>query len=186
MKTIWKSRNIILAVLAVLMVFFYINKLRSENERLRAYLPHKLIGDKITYFDLVGTDAAEINAAAINETEDKISVIFLFFGSSCSSCSGMLPIFNRIGEMAAGYNLAVFGVMLDSIENTVAFFEEKTVHFNLYAPRDIKKIESSFHVWYQEPQTILYKNGEIVYLKLGQLDKADYLRISNIIKGEET
>ena len=185
MKFIWKNRNIILTVLAVLVVFFYIDKLRSENERLRAYLPHKLIGEKITYFDLVGTDAAEIDAAAINEREDKVSVIFLFFGSSCSSCSGMLPLWNRIGKMASGYNLLVFGVMLDSIGNTVAFSEEKTVHFNLYAPRDIEKIESAFHMKYQEPQTILYKNGEIVYLKLGRLDKADYLRISNIIKGEE-
>lgn len=186
MKTIWKSRNIILAVLVVLVVFLYITKLKSENARLRSYLPHKLIGDKITYFDLVGTDAAEIDAEAINDTKDKTLVIFLFFGSSCSSCSGMLPMWNRTAKMAAEHNLPVFGVMLDSIANTVAFSEEKTVKFNLYAPKDIKKMESTFQMKYQQPQTILYRGGEIVYLKLGQLDKADYLMISNIINGEET
>lgn len=185
MKTIWRNRNVILSILAVIIGIIYISNLRSENERLKAYLPHMLIGDKINYFDLVSTDAVEIDASVVNDKKDKISAIFLFFGSSCSSCSGMFPIWNRIGKLSGQSNLDVYGILLDSIENTIRFSEEMSVNFELYAPQDLKKIRSALKIKYEQPQTILYKNRQIIYLKLGQLDKEDFLHIQGLIKGEE-
>lgn len=182
MKNIWNNRNIILSVLAVIIGMIYITNLKSENERLRGYLPHKLIGDKISYFDLISTDAVEIDASTLNEKKDKISVIFIFFGSSCSSCNGMFPIWSRIGRLSG---LEVYGIMFDSIENAVQFSDEKSVNFKLYTPQDLEKFRSEFHITFEQPQTILYKNREIIDLKLGQLDKEDFFQIQRLVRGEE-
>ncbi len=180
-KKIWDYRNFILAILAILIVIFYINRLQTEIKILRANLPHKLIGEKIDYFDLLSTDAEEVTAAVLNTSRSGISALFIF-DRPCSKCSDMITIWNKINKFSKLGNFKAFGIVPDKIEKVVEFSEEGLAKFKLYAPRDLKKFLWMFSIRINLPQTILYKNGEIIYLKLGHLDGSDYLSISKLIK----
>lgn len=183
-KKIWQHGNFILAILAALLTMLYIMHLREEIVRIKAHLPHKLIGDGIQYFDLISTDAEEINASVLNGEKDVISGIFIF-DNPCSTCSGMIPFWNRISKLAGNYKLKTYGIVPDKIDKAVSLASEGIVNFDLYAPRDVKAFVNRFRMRFNTPQTILYKNGKVIYLKLGQFDAQSYFELANLIKGDK-
>lgn len=65
-----------MSIAAIILVFVYISKLKSENERMRAVLPHMPVGDNINYFDLISTDALEIDSTEFDG--NGIVAIFIF------------------------------------------------------------------------------------------------------------
>ena len=86
-------------IVAIIAALIYIAVLSSDYKRLRSSLPHLLIGDKISYFDLKGVDTGDISADILNESEPGISVVFIF-DRPCTACSKNILFWNKL--VAAG------------------------------------------------------------------------------------
>lgn len=76
----------------------------------------------------------------------------------------MIKIWNKISKYSKDYNLNTYGIVLDTIENVIQLAEEKSIHFNLFAPKDIKKFKEQFKTRFNLSQTILCKNGKVIYI----------------------
>lgn len=149
-------------------------------DRIKSSLPSLLKGDKISYFAIEGTDGMNLDRSVLDK--NKFSTI-LIFQRPCSPCNKNITIWNRLA-VSLRDKANIYGIVLDKIEETSRFAQAGLTKFKLYSPQNIETFIQSFNIQINLPQTILYEDGKIVYIKLGDLLPEDYFEIMKIIKGE--
>jgi len=158
---------------------FYIYILKEENTQLRESLPSLCTGDRIDYFMLTGTDGSAVDTRDIDTDDGKTFIIFIF-ESPCSSCNKSIPVWNKITS-EAGNNSRVFGIISEGREKAAEFSESGVAKFNLFTPLDRQDFLKRLNIRINLPQTIVYRNGKIIFIRLGELQLDDYLQIKKII-----
>jgi len=179
-----KNRTFILAIVALIVVALYIYKITNENIRLREAIPYLLIGEIIDYFDLKRADGVNVDSTYLNTTDDRLKVIFIF-ESPCSACNKNLTFWKRmVSQGKREKDIDVFGIIMGSSEELMNAANLNFANFDLYCPIDIEQFKKSLHLKINLPQTILYKNKQVIYIKLGMLLLSDFHEIKAKFKGD--
>jgi peroxiredoxin len=166
---------IVLALASLLIVSVFLNiKFFRENKYLKNSLPFLIVGEKISYFNLIGKDAKSINVDELNKA--RIALIFII-NESCFNCSGNLPLFNKMSRILKKDGVKVFGIIPDDPSKMFQFSENNKLDFKLYTPEEPDKFKRVLRLKAPTDQILLYYKRKVVLTFSGILDGKSYTGI---------
>lgn len=175
------SNAVILSLIAIVIIgAFIIVKQANNIKTLRSSMTNLFPGEKVDYFDLIGTDNEKRDAATL-KTND-VSLIYIF-EQPCTPCNNNITMWKKIAGILED-KIKVYGVILNEIDEVVNLSEALSLNFELYSPVDIKKFKKKFRVTPEVSQTILLMQDNVTYCKTGELETNDYFDIVGRIKGD--
>jgi hypothetical protein len=169
-----KTLSVTLVGLAIIILSGYtIFKLIRVNEQTRAKLPYLDIGEQIKYFDLIDEDSSRLDSTVINS--GRPAMIFIF-SRPCTPCQKNLGYWQKFKEILDG-QMDFYGIALADASSTFNFAKQAKLNLKLYAPGDLNKFIQVFRIKLNLPQTIIYAQKEVKYLKLGDLEADEAVQI---------
>lgn len=176
-KNILHGLLIIAGISLIFSVFFLIIQ-KHEIESLKYTQIFLAPGQKIRYFDLIGTDNRQINASHLNK--NRLNLIFLF-KQPCAPCNPNLSLWRRIAKILPE-KVNIYGIWLGRYSDMFELQQDLNLGFTLYSPIDIKRFKDEFKISYNYAQTILYMNNAVSMVRLGNLEGYDYTTLLRLIK----
>jgi hypothetical protein len=135
-------------------------------------------GEKIEYFNLMGTGQEEVTADDLNR--DKVALIFIF-KLPCAPCNHNLTLWRRMAKILRG-KVAIYGIWLGNHSEMFNFQENARLGFKIYAPLDINTFKRELRLNHNYAQTILYHNDRVEKIRLEKLDGNDYTTLLKCAK----
>ncbi|MCP4214785.1 MAG: redoxin domain-containing protein [bacterium] len=175
-----KSSIVLIALLvAALMVSGLFNiKLFKENQDLKKALPYLFKSESVEYFDLIDTSGANIT---LSDLESQNALV-LIFSQPCNICNKNIDLWNKIASLVKG-QCEVYGIIPGDAGYSTDI--EKKVKFKLYYPADRKQFSDVFRLRMNLPQTIIYSQNKVIYIKLGELTGTDFTEIVRALRNPE-
>jgi peroxiredoxin len=150
----------------------------KQKRMLENQLTSLAIGQSIDYFDVVNVKEEVMDASLINN--GRSSLIFIF-SRPCSPCNANIIFWNRMARICEG-KANVFGIVIDDLEQVSQLSENKKVGFDLYVPAKIETFINKNRIDSNQAQTVLYKDGEIDSIVVGELDGDSYTQLMRKLK----
>jgi len=168
---------IVFLFLIIVVTLFVVNHQFNQIERLKQGQICLIEGDKIDYFDLIGTDNQRIDSSALKEGHHLIFVM----EQPCIPCNHNLTLWRRMAKIAQD-EANIYGIWLGDPTEMFNFQDEGDLGFILYAPVDVEKVKEKLKLNLNYAQTILYSGNEVVFIRLGKLEGQNYTDILRYIK----
>jgi hypothetical protein len=174
-----KAVNYVLIMLAILILFgFTVFKLVRVNEQTKAKIPYLVTGERIEYFNLIGEDAAQIDASVFRS--DRPALIFIF-SRPCNPCQKNFKYWEKMKEIL-GDRVDFYGIILEGTALAFEFSKKANLNFKIYIPEDVDRFIQAMRIKLNLAQTILYTKNGVKYLKLGDLEGEESVNIINMAK----
>ncbi len=178
-----KRKHFILAViLALILVIVFLIFLTIKQNRqivkMKGALTHLLKGERIDYFDLVGTDNRRVDASLLNN--GKPHLIFIP-KQPCISCNTNQNFYKRLA-IAVNDEVEIYGIWLGSPQEMFDYQETAHPGFTYYSPVDMDKFKNQLRLQHNYAHSILYMNNNVDFIRLETLDGDDYTYILRTIK----
>jgi peroxiredoxin len=168
-----KKYVLYLGILSVIIISVYVIVMQArENRFLRENIPHLLPGEEISYFQLIGTDTEAINLNALSE---KLVFIYIF-KTPCSKCNENVMCWNKMAKILKD-KADFYGISLSGYADMLEISKSSGLNFSMYSPEDSEKFIRSWKLKFNIPQTIIYHNGKVLMVKLGNLNGKDYIKM---------
>ena len=171
----WFVALLISIILILSGIVFYLLK---KNTLLERQIPSLAIGQSIDYFDLINMKEEVIDSSSL--ISGNSSLIFIF-SRPCSPCNANITFWNRMAQVSQG-NVEVYGIVLDDLPHVSLLSRNKKVGFDLYVPANRERFVAKNRITSNRAQTILYHNGKIDSIIIGELDGDSYTRMMRTLK----
>ncbi len=169
---------ILCLLLTVAIVYLHLTGTDAAKKEFRQ--PVIAANSIVQYFELLGQNENMLDKSVLNTPA--LSVVFIF-ANPCPTCEHNVEFWKKIrGD--AGEQMKAYGVVLSPHRGLTDISDSKRLNFPLYRPLDTPKFKEAFEVALNTSQTVLIKNGRVVYGKGGILEPKDYFKIRKIIKEE--
>jgi hypothetical protein len=162
---------LILAVFVILMQ-------KRQISHLKRSLVTVTIGERIEYFDMIGTDNQQVDASVLNN--GKISMIVIF-KQRCASCNRNVTLWKRMATILKD-EVNIYGIWLGDHSEILDFQERAKLGFNLYSPLDEERLKEELRLNLNLAQTIVYMDNKVSMVRIGSLEGTDYTTILKRIK----
>ncbi len=174
-----KNQAYLILIVSLLLVFSgIIFNLARQNKILKSQLTSLALGQSIDYFDLVDMNETVIDKSVLNR--EKGSLIFIF-SRPCSICNANTIFWNRMAEISKD-DVEVFGIVLDDFPQVLALSKNKKINFNLFVPANIERFIGEFRVYSNQAHSILYYNGKVESIAVGELSGESYTEMMRKVK----
>jgi len=172
MKIIKNWKLIIFIVLILAITFLIILNIKQNRQifELEESRTNLLKGERIDYFDLVGTDNRRVDISALND--GKPHLIFIP-KQPCLGCNPCLAYWKRIAQILKN-EVDVFGIWLGPHQEMFDYQTEAQPGFIFFSPIDMPLFKRKWRLQMNYAQTILYMNNQVEFIKIENLDGEDY------------
>ncbi len=177
MKKHLKTAVFIALILCLSFFIFLTIKQNRQISQLKGSMTTLLEGERIDYFDLLGTDNQTINASALNDGQPHLIFIPK---QPCLACGLQNSIWRRIAK-ALNKKIAIYGIWLGHHQQMFDFQENGRPGFTFYTPVDMDLFKQKLRLQRNYAQTILYMNNKIAFIRLDTLEGKDYTYILRTI-----
>lgn len=178
------KKYLTIAVITLIIILSYSLFLNYQYNKQKNFykqsVPYLLPGEKITYFDLVGLDGDNIDASILEQEKPSLIIIFK---QPCSSCNENIQLWRRLGKLVTN-RVNVYGIILNDDVDPVEFSKKTRLSFGLYQPFEKEKFVENWRVKLKYAQTIIYHQGRVIDVKLGDLSSDEFTEIIKILKEE--
>ena len=160
-------------ILIIAVSWYLIYRQSRQIRTLRNSLSSLAIGEKIDYFDLIGTDKKKVDASMLNRVG--VSLVFIF-KNPCASCNSNLSIWRRMAKVMKN-EAKIYGIWFGDHTEMFDLQEKGRLGFKLYTPIDIDKFKKKFNLKNSNAQTLLYYDNKVKAVRDRDLDGEDYTAI---------
>ncbi|MCP4221443.1 MAG: hypothetical protein GY765_42855, partial [bacterium] len=158
---------------------FGLFKLHSKGMEYKSAIPYLLHGEAIDYFDLLGEDSQSADHKTL---QSELPSLIFIFDRPCSPCNKNLAYWKRIAGLLEG-KVNVYGIVLGNMQDAFNFSETSKLNFGVFVPKNVQQFVESMRIKINLPQTIIYHNNKVQYIKLGNLNGEE---ATDIIKTSRT
>lgn len=177
-----KNRTLVFTLIltGILVLSGYtIFRLYSVNERNKAALPYLMEGEGIKYFNILNHQASLLDQSVLKE--EMPSLIFIF-SRPCSPCNKNISYWKKMAKILDG-KVNIYGIVLDEPGKAFDFAEQAKLNFKIYIPEDLRTFIQTMRLKMNLSQTIIYHNGAVRKLKIGDLDGKEASGFIKAIRG---
>jgi peroxiredoxin len=174
------KKNILTPILFTLLILsVYLNyKLIRLNNNYREQIPHVIKGERISEVDLLDKNGQSVDRSKL---ENQTAIIYVF-RKDCSPCDKNIFLWNKIAKFFKD-KIPVFGIVPNTPTEAFNFEEKAKLNFDIFVPDDLKRYVREMKLRENRSQTIVYKNGRMHFIKVGELAGKDAKEIINKLKG---
>jgi thioredoxin-related protein len=148
-------------------------KLRKENLVLIKRAPHLIVGEKAPPITLLGQE--EI----LNFTNRNKKTLLLIFSSSCLSCDKNLVFWKRLDNQLSNI-VRIIAIVPKGIEKA----KNLKVNFPIYVTKNIEQFINKYKLFNSSQTILVDKEGEVIWIKAGELNRDDYLKIKELAQNK--
>lgn len=174
-----KTLILILTLTGLLILSGYtVFRLYQVNERNRAALPYLVNGESITYFNLVDDNAQSSDRSILDDSRP--TLIFIF-SRPCSPCNKNIVYWKKMAKLLKD-KANIYGIVLNDASKAFSFSEEAKLNFKIFIPQDLDTFIQTMRLKMNLSQTIIYHNGGVRKLKLGELDGKEAIQFIDAVR----
>lgn len=165
---------LLIAVVIFLGLLLYLNM--QSKEKIADELVNLQVDESIDEMVLISEDGTTVKRFKMSTYE--MSAVFIF-SRPCSPCNKNIPFWRRIASLKKA---DILGIIVEDATKMANFAESMDLNFKLYCPEDISKFKENLRLKFDLAQTLLLRQGKIIYVKVGELTPQDYFEIASKLK----